>query len=520
MSPIHPYRFIAFLLILGGISAEAADHPPVILISIDTLRADHLSAYGYRRIQTPDIDAFADHGTIFKAIDSQIPLTLPSHTCLFTSTYPFENGVEENAEIAPSNLVTLASVLQQHGYRTGAFLGSDLLAQRFKLDRGFEVYDSPFHPNESAAQNPYDVRVRRDAALVVRSASQWLAGGGPKPPFLFLHFFDLHAPYSIVGGKGLQPNVKGYDAEIQYVDRVLARFRKMLVDRGWWDRALVILLADHGESLGEHGETSHGYFVYQSTLWVPLLIHWPANSQPLPAVVSAPAGLIDIAPTILDFLAIAAPPGFRGTSLLKPADRMVYSESMYARDAFRWSPLRSLRSGQFQYIDAPAAEFYRLKADPQELQNAIQANLGEARQLRNSLRTLLTSNPKLAPPVAQDKSGATAAALQSLGYVSTTVRGASGNSGPDPKTRLPEYQAYERGLEALYDHRESEAVTGFARILSHDAANSTIRYYLGEAYLRLQRTDDALREWKAVLAQDPSFAPASDAIQKLQLAKR
>ena len=488
----------------------------MIIISVDTLRADHLSAYGYKAIQTPNLDAFAEHGTVFSAIDSQIPLTLPSHTCLFTSTYPFESGVEENAEIVPAGLLTLASVLQQNGYRTGAFIGSDLLAQRFGLDRGFDVYDSPFHPQPNLLQNPYDVRVRRDAALVVRSATQWLGARSEKPPFLFLHFFDLHAPYNVRSANPLQPNTAGYDAEIEYVDRVLGRFRKMLADKGWWDRSLIILLSDHGESLGEHGETSHGYFIYQSTLWVPLLIHFPKDAQTQPEKVSESGGLIDVAPTILDFLHIDQPASFRGISLLKKVtQRSVYSESVYAHDAFRWSPLRSLRIGNYQYIDAPMAELYNLASDSREQTNVIRANATKARDQRAALRTLLANNSNKHKPVTRDTSFATVNALRSLGYVATGNGAVAASGGPDPKERLPEYEEYEKGLEALYSHREAQAVTIFQAIVHHDSENTIARYYLGEAYLRLNRREDAIREWKAALSSDPSYTPAAEALRNL-----
>jgi len=502
------------IFLLGGI---AFAQTPVIVISVDTLRADHLSGYGYRKIETPNIDAFARHGTLFSSVNSQIPLTLPSHTSLFTSTYPFENGIEENAEIVPPNAVTLASILRSNGYRTGAFIGSDLLAQRFHLDQGFDVYDSPFHPQAGAAANPYDIRVRRDAALVVRSALQWLNSGGHKPPFLFLHFFDLHAPYAEGPVKTIQPARAGYDAEIQYVDRVLGRFRQLLIDKGWWDKSLIILLSDHGESLGEHGESSHGYFIYESTLWVPLLIHWPSESEPLPATVAQAAGLIDVAPTILGFLHLRAPASFRGTSLLKNTPHAVYSESMYAHDAFRWSALRSLRQDAIQYIDAPVPELYNLNADPHEQKNLARTSSAQARELQTALHALLSPRT---PQPKQDNSPATVNALRSLGYIASTPHASSGVSGPDPKSRLPEYQAYERGLEALYDHREPQAVAILSALLKQDSYNNLARYYLGEAYLRLNRPADAQREWQAALKQDPAYTDAAEALQKLKNSRR
>ena len=491
----------------------------MILISIDTLRADHLSAYGYKAIQTPNVDAFAERGTRFAAVNSQIPLTLPSHTALFTSTYPFESGVEENGQIVPAALPTLAWALQQNGYRTGAFIGSDLLAQRYKLDKGFDVYDCPFRVAGGEAENPYDVRVRRDAALVIRGAAQWLRSGGDKPAFAFLHFFDLHAPYMNAKAKGLQPNAAGYDQEILHVDLLMGKFRQFLVEKGWWDRALVIVVSDHGESLGEHGETSHGFFAYESTLWVPLLIHWPKGMQPLPGVVEQAAGLTDVAPTILDFLHVAAPASFHGGSLLKQTKHPVYSESVYAHDAFGWSPLRGLRTEDFQYVDAPSAELYQLKQDPQERKNVIQSHAEVAREMRTRLKGLLASAPVRAP-AARESSAQTDKTLRSLGYVTAGSAGVSANGGVDPKSRLAEYQAYESGLEALYSNREEQAIAILSNVVKRDAANTSARFYMGEAYLRMNRREDALREWKAALAQDPGYEPAVEAIQRVTNAKR
>ncbi|HEX4810634.1 MAG TPA: sulfatase, partial [Bryobacteraceae bacterium] len=352
------------------LSRSSAEPPPtpVILISIDTLRADHLSAYGYRKLNTPHIDSLATGGTLYGQADSQIPLTLPSHTCLFTSTYPFENRIEENAERVPSSSVTLASVLHGQGYKTAAFVGSSLLDRRFGLNIGFDFYDSPFDAPEDLLRNPYSLRVRRDGALVFRSATQWLTAHRGQKVFVFIHLFDLHTPYSRPATNGLS----GYDTEVAYVDQLIGRFQQYLAHDGWWNQSLVILFADHGESLGDHGEASHGYYAYQSTLWVPLLMHWPdARNAPARGNVDQPAGLIDVAPTILDFLHITVPPSFEGESLLQQGNRAVYSESVYARDAFRWAPLLALREGSLKYIDAPKPELYDLSADPHERINLI-----------------------------------------------------------------------------------------------------------------------------------------------------
>ncbi len=365
---------IVFSIASHPLAAAGGKSPDsVILISIDTLRADHLSSYGYKRIRTPHIDSYAQPGTIYTAIASQVPLTLPSHVSLFTSTYPFENQIEENAERLSGGAVTLASILKTHGYNTGAFIGSVFLEKQLGLDQGFDVYDSPFN---FEAFSPISgsmffgdtapsttVREKRDAALVVRAANQWLKSKQGQPVFAFVHLFDLHKPYDPHRGVGAPPGTSGYDAEVLYVDQVLGAFKKTLIDSGWWDHSLVIVLSDHGESLGEHGEASHGVFIYQSTVWVPLLIHWPAGASPRPPKSRRVGGLIDVAPTILDFLRIPAAASLEGKSLLSGSEPAgVYSESLHTHDSFGWAPLRSLRSGRYKYIQAPRPELYDLEA--------------------------------------------------------------------------------------------------------------------------------------------------------------
>jgi len=498
----------------------AAAQTPVILISIDTLRADHLSAYGYRAISTPNIDAFAQQGTLFTDVDSQIPLTLPSHTTLFTSTYPFQNGIEENGEVVPAGAVTLASVLQSRGYKTAAFIGSSLLGRSAGLDRGFDNYDSPFGSSAASFESPYSTRVRRDGVFALRAATQWLAGHKGQPVFVFIHLFDLHAPYRLnqTPGSAL-PETAGYDAEILYVDQILGRFRQTLQQNGWWQRSLVVLLADHGESLGDHGESSHGYFAYESTVHVPLMMHWPEGAPAYPARAAKPAGLIDVAPTILDALHLPPQPSFEGTSLLKFDDtpaHAVSSESVYARDQFHWAPLRTLRIGQWKFIAGPREELYDLERDPRELSNLLRTNSAQATTLRAELSKLLARYAPAAKEPARDASSGTKTALQSLGYLAGTQRRGIGGDGPDPKDRLPEYQLFEKSLDAFYAHRLESAIAGLRRVLAMDPANLPARGTLGEVYLSAGKPEAAVREWKAALATDPGYAPAAEALADYQ----
>ena len=483
----------------------AAGPTPVILISIDTLRADHLSAYGYRAVQTPNIDAFAEQGTLFAHADSQIPLTLPSHASLFTSTYPFQNRIEENAERVPPGAVTLASVLKSHGYKTAGFVASVFLEKEMGLDQGFDFYDSPFRFEAfsplsgsmffgGASRNRYAARDRRDGALAVRAALEWLAANRDQPVFVFVHLYDLHKPYKLAS----------YDAEVRYTDQVLGTFRKGLVAGGWWDRSLVVLLSDHGESLGEHGEASHGYFIYQSTLAVPLLFHWPAGSRQLHPREEQPAGLIDVAPTILDFLHLPAPPSFEGVSLLAAkTEHPIYAESLHAHDSFGWAPLRSVREGNYKYIQAPKAELYNLRDDPGERTNIVDKNPAEARKLRGELGKLVARYGAKQQAQAGNLTPETRALLGSLGYLAPGPGAKLEGSGADPKDRLPEFQLYERAMVYLYERRVNEAIGALRELLARDPHNTLARRDLGDCYLQQREYAQARVNFQQVLAAAP-----------------
>jgi choline-sulfatase len=508
---------------LSGLRATPAvqigQPTPVILVSIDTLRADHLSVYGYRRIRTSEIDDFSSGGTTFTQANAQIPLTLPSHTSLFTSTFPFENRIEENGERVPPGVVTLASVLRSHGYKTAAFIGSDFLARRYGLDQGFDVYDSPFNLLGGGPNNPMVVRGRRDGALVLHAAKGWLGTNRGQLVFAFVHLFDMHTPYELPPSFVPSRGISRYDAELEYVDRLIGQFRRALEQGGWWDRSLVILLSDHGEGLGEHGESMHGYFIYQSTLWVPLIFHWPAGAPSFPSRVSQPVGLIDVAPTVLDFLGLPSPPAFQGKSLLSLLKsrngrdrRWVYSESLYAHDAFHWAPLRSLRAGHYKYIEAPKPELYDLQRDPGERSNVARVNQAEALALRRNLSSLLARSAQRWPTPPHEMSPEALALLDSLGYLSRDPRPQPTAGEKDPKDGLAEYHQYEKGLVSLYRGRTDAAIAAFRGILGHDPRNTLARFHLGESYLMAHRPSDALREWRRALVLDPEYAPAAEAL--------
>ncbi len=521
--------YAGLLALVSAATALGASQPrpstPVILISVDTLRADHLSAYGYRRFATPNMDSLSQGGTVFAAINSQIPLTLPSHTSLLTSTYPFANRVEENGQRVPPGMVTLAGVLQSHGYRTAAFIGGYFLARRFGLDQGFQVYDSPFGSTRASLVKALDLK--RPADDVTRRAESWLAANSQQPFFVFIHLFDLHRPYDPPAAYRARFGEDEYDAELGYVDAVLGDFWKFLAARQLFEHSLIVLTADHGESLGEHGESTHGYFVYESTLHVPLIIHWPQGSGTYPPRVEAPAGLIDVAPTILEALGVAAPPSFQGRSLFPllardtSAQRKVYSESLYAHDNFRCAPLRSLRVSNYQYIAAPRPELYDLSLDPGELQNLVGHEKDLEESFQNQIAALLTDYGVPQPAAHEPARHKVRASLRALDYVSLSRAGqAPAESGIDPKDRLTEYRQYLRATRLAQIGRLTEAEATFREILAEDPASLPAHYDLAKCYLEGHEPYEAVQQLKAVLALAPRDTSAADLLGAVWLDER
>ena len=323
----------------------------------------------------------------------------------------------------------------------------------------------------------------------------------------------------------------------------MGRFHQELIKSGWWDKSLVVVFGDHGEGLGDHQETDHGYYAYESTLHVPLIVHWPKEptlksrnskmeirreTSSFDLRVSSfnfPVGLIDVAPTILDYLRVPVPASFEGVSQLSalkagevPSPRPVYSESLYAHDAFRWSPLRALRLGKYKYIQAPKAELYDLEADPHEQTNLLHKNAAMAGELQNELAALLTRYTPSQRAAPSALSPETLAQLESIGYLAAEPRGKIENSrGHDPKDRFAEYTLYQSAFVDFLSGRTTAAKPKFQSILRSDPQNTLARFHLGECYLRLKQSQDALREWTTVLKLDPQYAPAAESIGKYWL---
>lgn len=494
-------------------SADRRNAAPIILISVDTLRADHLGLYGYKGLATTHIDRIGAGGTVFFQANSQVPLTLPSHVSLLTSTYPFVNGIEDNGlQLAP-NAVTLAGVLKSHGYKTAAFVGGFVLDRRFGLDQGFDTYDAPSNPHPKPGEDPGDIK--RFAESVTQAATRWLEQNADQPFFLFVHLYDLHTPYTLPSserGRGFS-----YDAQLGYVDDVLGRFWDVLEQRGIVKKALVVFTADHGESLHEHGESTHGYFVYQSTLRVPLIIHWPEQSSSFPSRIDEPVSLLDVAPTLLQVAGFERPAEFQGRGLLNligapvtsaqkaSAPEEIYSESLYAHTHLGTSGLQSLRMGRYKYIKAPHPELYDLLQDPAETQNLYDSQKLKALGLRarlESLRAPYLSGHAPAKSVAHPEA---TERLRSLGYLAGTSprESSSSDSGVDPKERIGDYEQYGHAIALATAGHLRASTTTLEQLLDKDPNMLDVRVTLGLNQQKLGLHAEAAENFKAVLKRDP-----------------
>ncbi len=436
-----------------------------------------------------------------------VPLTLPSHVSMLTSTYPFVSGVEDNGDRLAPGTVTLAATLRSQGYRTAAFLGGFVLDKRFGLDQGFDTYDSPSASLNSGSSDPGDIKRKGEA--VAEAGEQWLNANADRPFFLFLHIYDLHTPYNLSASEKARYG-EGYNGELGYIDHVIGDFWNYLVSHDLVNKSLIVFTSDHGEGLGDHGESTHGYFIYQSTLHVPLIVHWPAGEAPMPAQVDAPASLLDVSPTILSALRLAVPQAMEGKSLLATAaPRDIFSESVYPQKHFGTSALASLRSGHYKYIEAPKPEFYDLAQDPGELTDlyASKGSVASAyRERLNQLRLLYKPHTQATQnalsPEAVER-------LHALGYL--TGRNSAptpASSAVDPKDRIVDYEKYGQAIYlASLGHLE-ESNTALKEILARDPDLSDVRLTLGLNEQRMGKDAEAVEQFRAVLAADPASAIA------------
>ena len=495
--------------------------PNIIFITVDTLRADHLRCYGDNQVRTPNIDSLAADGIRFTTVIASVPLTLPSHCSIMTGTYPMFHGVRDNVgyRLDPS-VETLAQILKGHGYVTGAVVGTYVLDRSFGLGTGFDFYYDHFE----SKTDPGGIinmaqQLKRPGKEVVNQALSWISRVGGHPYFLWVHFYDVHDPYAPPPPFKNEYAARPYDGEIAYVDQQVGRLVASLKEKRLYGKTLVVLTSDHGESLGEHREIRHGYFVYDATLLVPLIIK-PFQDSTKARTVTQQVRSIDIAPTILEMLGFSKGHMMQGASLVdlmlgkqRATAPDAYSESYYPRQ-FGWSALRSLRVQNLKYIDAPHPELYELAQDPGELRNRaadrpalvgeLKARLRALEQSSNATQSQMTPSRPLGPEEMEK--------LASLGYVGRLESAKDSNpdaaSLADPKDKIDIfYLINQAGVEAGSGHCD-RAIETISRAIDKDATVEASYLMLGRCYFNEERYEEAEKTFDTLLSRDPNSTEA------------
>jgi len=488
----------------GGSKTVTFPKAPVVLISVDTLRSDHLPFYGYKDVETPALSALRKDSILFERAYSNVPLTLPAHSSLLTGVAPSVHGVHDNLGYRLDPKVpTLAEILKKSGYQTGAAVSAVVLAGGTGMSRGFDLYEDSIEPSElhealGRVQRPGD----ESEALLLK----WIEGLPAGPFFAFLHLYEPHAPYEPKDPfKGRFSNP--YDGEIATADAIVGRFLEGLKAKGLYDDSLVVFLSDHGESLGEHGEDEHGVFLYRASLQVPLLVKLPKSGGSTPFAgtsVAAPVQLTDVFATVGKVAAIPDFPVHEGTvSLVDLAaggaapERRLIAETFFPRIHFGWSELSSALDGTWHYIEAPRPELYEMSRDPGETANRLAEKPDPLRVLKNELAR---------HPIRFDAPGEVnaedAKKLASLGYLSTGAP-TSGGALADPKDTVGTVRLLSEAVGRLQSGRPAESIAAFEKLLKENPRMFDVWELYSNALVGVGRFDDALAARRKMVELSP-----------------
>ena len=483
-----------------------ARQPNILLITIDTLRVDHVSSYDPQKGVTREIDAVGKKGSIFLRAFTHVPLTLPAHTSIMTGLTPVHHGVHDNAGFRLSpRFLTLAEWLKSRGYTTAAFIGAFPLDQRFGLNQGFDLYDAgyPTRPAFSSFQP------ERPATAVVTRVLAWLKNHPSQPWFIWVHVYDPHAPYHPPAPCAQRFLERPYAGEVACTDQALGMLFQYFRSKNQLDTMVTIIAADHGEALGDHGEETHGLFIYNETVHVPVMIVLPGLKQR--KKIRPNVALSDIFPTIVDFLGEKKPAHFDGVSLLPlmipghqsaptPRSRPIYLESLHAFLNRGWAPVIGLIWRNYKYIDTPIPEFYNLETDFTEQQNLKQPAL-----IRQSLRLKLKKMAALDAWKRNEEDSETLEQLRSLGYIvgdeSSTKRVFTPND--DPKRLLPLHNLLNRAINQAAAGQVRDAINTLKRIIERRPQMAITYHYLAEYYHRIGDLENAARTFQIALRRFP-----------------
>ena len=478
-----------WVVVLLGLVGCGAESPPLILISIDTLRSDHLPAYGYAGVETPALDALRADSVLFERAYTQVPLTLPAHTSMLTGLLPPQHGVRTNRGYRlASETPFLPGLLAAAGYRTGGAVSSFVLRRETGFARGFEVFDDRMTMATGEPISGFQRRGGETLAAIV----PWLERVAGEPFFLFLHLYDPHAPYDPPEPFASRYE-DDYDGEIAYADGVVGQLIAELQRLGVYDRAAVVVTSDHGDDLGDHGEHGHGIFLYRSTLQVPLFLKLPRGERAGESV-STPVQVADVAPTLLALAGEEVPPAVVGRSLLgEVAPGSIYSETYYSRLSFGWSELRSLIDDRFQYIESAQPELYDLVADPAAERNLLAEERRAAGTMRQQLGQL---EPRFELPGDVDpESQKKLAALGYLGGANIAFEGEL----PPPQTQKHLIAGLQRMYQSFSEARFGETVTAAQAVLDENPHAIVAWEHMAMAFERMGRRPEAIAAYRETL---------------------
>ncbi len=488
----------------------------LLLVSIDTLRSDHLGCYGYAAAQTPRIDALARSGLRFARAATVVPLTLPAHSSLMTGTFPAWHGVRDNGGFyLADDQATLAETLREHGFRTGGFVSAFVLDHRWGIAQGFERYFDDFDL-EKFADAPGMDAVQRPGAETVDQALSWIDADKERPFFAWVHLYDPHTPYEApepYRSRFPHTMIGAYDAEIATADGQLGRLLDALDQDGRLGETLVVVTGDHGEMLGEHGEQTHGFFVYDAVTHIPVVIAGPG----VPArEIADQIRIVDLMPTALEMLHVAAPKAVQGVSLVPLArgahmSLVAQSESWYPRYHYGWSELLSIQDSRFEYIRAPRPELYDLQADPQELTDRSKDEAGRIGALDAALTAHLagvTSATAAKGPQAVDNE--TEEKLAALGYIGGSVSARHLEDRPrgDPKDKIHLYNLLKQAGGASVEGHLDEAIAKVKEALAEDPDIVEAYMLLGNFQKKAKKPAEAIASYRLALERDPDHQGA------------
>ena len=502
------------------------NYPNVILITLDTTRADRMGFLGSKRGLTPHLDVLARQSVVFTRAYSQAPLTDVSHATILSGTYPQYHQVLTFPIPLGKDIPYMPDILQAHGYHTGAFVGSLALDPSFGapgFQRGFDTYDAGFSWEKYTPKTRYQSVVRR-GDIVVQHALAWLDKRPPGPFFLWVHLFDAHDPYNPPEPYKTRYAKVPYDGGIAYLDFVVEKLLTQLKALNLYDEAVIAITADHGESLGAHGENTHGIFLYDETIHVPLLIKLPHGAEAGKRV-DNPVELADIAPTLLETAGIEVPKKVQGASLLELMklglegeaaaqawrDRGAYSQADYGHLAYSWSALQSLRAGKYLYIQAPRRELYDNALDTKAAHNLASASPAVADTFAAKIEDFRekTTNTQETPKAAMD--AAFLRKLSALGYVGTGSNTSLSNSpdkGADPKDKIEIANVIQRVTGMLEDWHCQKPMDMLHKAIALDPNVSLLHYYMGGCYLEKKDYEKAVPEFRKATELDPGFTMA------------